>query len=218
MKAKERILDRLRKAQPQEIDAPAAAASYGELFRLPAWDNEDGLSNFREKFLTLRGELYEVRGAAEAADKVLALVRELPGRIQWQQHPLLGLLRRESAALRERLGEESALDTQSSEFAESVCGITVADSLLAHSGSILLRSSSAGGRRLSALPPQHIVVAARSQLHKSMAPWLDELERDGSWSLASVISGPSRTADIEKILVFGAHGPKRLALVLMTDV
>ncbi|HQH27586.1 MAG TPA: LUD domain-containing protein [Oligoflexia bacterium] len=195
---------------------PCPSKEFGPLFFHPEDNAESRLDWFREKFIALRGELYEEQGERQAAQRILELISGLPGFVQVQKHPLLERLQSELPALRERLAGSRALDCASPEYAQCACGISGADSLLAQSGSIVLRSSAAGGRRLSVLPPFHIVVAASSQLNGFVAPWFAGLQQDNSWSLASIISGPSRTADIEKILVFGAHGPKRLALVLVT--
>ncbi|MCA9734169.1 lactate utilization protein, partial [candidate division KSB1 bacterium] len=102
------------------------------------------------------------------------------------------------------------------EFAEYSIGLTSADFLVARTGSIVLRSSIAAGRRLSVLPPLHIVVATVEQIVPSLDAALQNSEfRNGEWSYGTIITGPSRTSDIEKILVLGAHGPKRLALILL---
>ena len=68
---------------------------------------------------------------------------------------------------------------------------------------------------MSVLPPAHLVLARRDQIVPDLASAMTLLRQryDGHWpSALSVITGPSRTADIEKILVFGAHGPKRLLI------
>jgi L-lactate dehydrogenase complex protein LldG len=100
-------------------------------------------------------------------------------------------------------------------MAEADVGITGCDCLVAQTGSVVVSARSAGGRALSVLPPVHVVLARRDQL----VPDLDAAVRllrnryDGHWpSFLSVITGPSRTADIEKVLVLGAHGPKRIVL------
>jgi L-lactate dehydrogenase complex protein LldG len=65
------------------------------------------------------------------------------------------------------------------------------------------------------LPPVHLVIAQRDQLLPDLATALVFIRRryDGQWpSTLSIITGPSRTGDIEKVLVLGAHGPKRLAV------
>jgi L-lactate dehydrogenase complex protein LldG len=94
-------------------------------------------------------------------------------------------------------------------------GVTSCDCLVAQTGSVVVSTLSAGGRALSVLPPTHLVIARREQITPDLATAMTLLRKryDRHWpSALSVITGPSRTADIEKILVMGAHGPKRLAL------
>ena len=94
-------------------------------------------------------------------------------------------------------------------------GVTGCDCVVAQTGSIGVSTLSAGGRALSVLPPVHLVIARREQLLPDLAAALVLLRQryaDRWPSAMSFITGPSRTADIEKILVMGAHGPKRLAL------
>jgi L-lactate utilization protein LutC len=93
--------------------------------------------------------------------------------------------------------------------------VTGCDCLVAQTGSIFVSTRSAAGRAASVLPAMHLVVARRDQLVPDLPAAFALLrQRYGDhWpSQLSLITGPSRTADIEKILVLGAHGPKRLAL------
>jgi L-lactate dehydrogenase complex protein LldG len=95
-------------------------------------------------------------------------------------------------------------------------GITECDALVAQTGSVLVTSRSAGGRALSVLPPHHVVVAHREQLVRDLPAAFDLLKQKYSSnypSLISFITGPSRTGDIERILVLGAHGPKKLTIL-----
>jgi L-lactate dehydrogenase complex protein LldG len=87
-------------------------------------------------------------------------------------------------------------------------------------GSIMVSTAQASGRRLIVYPDVHIVVAYTSQLLPDLPEALNAItEKYGKDlpSLISVISGPSRTADIEKTLVMGAHGPRELYLFLIED-
>ncbi len=98
---------------------------------------------------------------------------------------------------------------------EADLGITGCDYLLARTGSIVLTARSAGGRALSVLPPVHLVIARREQIVADLDAVVGPLRQryGASWpSMLTVISGASRTADIEKVLVMGAHGPKRLVV------
>lgn len=93
--------------------------------------------------------------------------------------------------------------------------LTECDALIAQTGSVLVTSRSAGGRTLSALAPHHVILARRKQLVPDLTAAFTLLsERYGADypSLMSFITGPSRTGDIERILVLGAHGPKRLTI------
>ncbi len=94
-------------------------------------------------------------------------------------------------------------------------GITQCDALVAQTGSILVTSRSAGGRALSVLPPHHVVLAHRSQLVRDLPEAFELLKTTYAPnypSFISFITGPSRTGDIERILVLGAHGPKKLTI------
>jgi len=97
-------------------------------------------------------------------------------------------------------------------------GLTECDLLVAQTGSVCVTSKSAGGRVLSVLPPHHIVVARKNQLVTDLSEAYASLAskyRDAYPSMISFITGPSRTGDIERILVLGAHGPKRLTVLLL---
>ncbi len=97
-------------------------------------------------------------------------------------------------------------------------GITECDALVAQTGSVMVTSRSAGGRALSVLPPHHVVLARQSQLVPDLPrafEMLQEIYRSDYPSMISFITGPSRTGDIERILVLGAHGPKKLTILCM---
>src|SRR5262249_20300405 len=83
-------------------------------------------------------------------------------------------------------------------------GITECDALVAQTGSILVTGRSAGGRALSVLPPHHVVLARRDQLLADLPDAFALLKKKYGAnypSFISFITGPSRTGDIERILV-----------------
>ena len=95
-------------------------------------------------------------------------------------------------------------------------GITQCDALVAQTGGVLVTNRSAGGRALSVLPPHHVVLARREQLLRDLPEAFQLLQRKyaGNYpSMISFITGPSRTSDIERTLVLGAHGPKKLTVI-----
>jgi L-lactate dehydrogenase complex protein LldG len=95
-------------------------------------------------------------------------------------------------------------------------GITECDALIAQTGSVLVTNRSAGGRALSVLPPHHVVVARRDQLLPDLPAAFELLKQKYAPDypgFISLITGPSRTGDIERILVLGAHGPKKLTIL-----
>ena len=112
------------------------------------------------------------------------------------------------------------VDTSSSydvhELESCDAGISECDALVAQTGTVLVTARSAGGRALSVLPPHHVVIASRDQLLADLPDAFALLKQkyEGNYpSLISLITGPSRTGDIERILVLGAHGPKKLTVL-----
>jgi len=95
-------------------------------------------------------------------------------------------------------------------------GISVCDALVAQTGTIVLTSRSGGGRALSVLPPHHVVLANSKQMVRDLPAAFALLKKrygDVFPSMMTLITGPSRTGDIERILVLGAHGPKQLTVL-----
>ena len=95
-------------------------------------------------------------------------------------------------------------------------GISECDVLIAQTGSVVITSKSAGGRALTVLPPHHVVLAKRAQMVPDLPAAFAKLRviyGEDYPSLISFITGPSRTGDIERILVLGAHGPKKLTVL-----
>lgn len=94
-------------------------------------------------------------------------------------------------------------------------GITSCELLSAQTGTILMTSRE--GRRIIGLSPIHIVIAQRSQIRRTLDESIKELSQKYDKTFPSqitLITGPSRTADIEKTLILGAHGPKRLCVFI----
>jgi L-lactate dehydrogenase complex protein LldG len=98
--------------------------------------------------------------------------------------------------------------------------ITGCEALIARTGSLLL-SSKTGGRTTSVYAPVHICIAYTSQLFYDIEDGLSVLRKKYQNQLPSMITlatGPSRTADIEKTLVVGVHGPKEVYCFLVDDM
>jgi L-lactate utilization protein LutC len=191
------------------------------------------LQMFAEKLASLKGEFFRVNEEKTAAKTLRELLSEVLS--QQRQNGATTNPRIEKIAARHRhplidgiiavdswLGENvEVIDRQkisSPDFANFAVGITAVDFLVARTGSLVLSSATAGGRRLSVLPPLHVAIATTDQLvislDEAMAGYQQRREYDRS-SYATIITGPSRTSDIEKILVLGAHGPKRLAVIVV---
>jgi L-lactate dehydrogenase complex protein LldG len=102
------------------------------------------------------------------------------------------------------------------ELEKCAAGISECDALVAQTGTVVVTSRSAGGRALSCLPPHHIVIARREQLVPDLPAAFALIKQNYGTkfpSMISFITGPSRTGDIERILVLGAHGPKKLTIL-----
>ena len=113
---------------------------------------------------------------------------------------------------------EVSRSTAKTDLEKVSAGITGCDALVAQTGSVLLTAKSGGGRALSVLPVHHVVIATSSQLVPDLPAAFELLERKYAPNFPSFmtfITGPSRTGDIERVLVLGAHGPRKLTVILV---
>jgi len=95
-------------------------------------------------------------------------------------------------------------------------GITSADYALADTGTLVMLSSPQEARMISLLPPAHIAVVPRGRILTGLDELFSLLPNPAeSTSSMVLITGPSRTADIEQILVRGVHGPGVLSVVVV---
>jgi L-lactate dehydrogenase complex protein LldG len=113
---------------------------------------------------------------------------------------------------------EVSRSTVKTDLEKVSAGITGCDALIAQTGSVLLTAKSGGGRALSVLPGHHVVIATASQLVPDLPAAFELLERryaPNFPSFITFITGPSRTGDIERVLVLGAHGPRKLTVIMI---
>jgi L-lactate dehydrogenase complex protein LldG len=94
-------------------------------------------------------------------------------------------------------------------------GITSADYVLADTGTLVMLSSQREARLISLLPPAHLAVARPERILTGLDELLEILPHPAEETSSMVlITGPSRTADIEQILVRGVHGPGQITVVI----
>ncbi len=213
---REKILARVREALKTPVPPPASPGTKMSTPRqwLPKVGDgfDEQLAGFAENAAGLKADFRLFDSAGEMRD-ALARLRDAEGWKRAAGHsgdltnaicPALNL---------PFLRTDQAFSVHELEVCD--VGISECDALVAQTGTVLVTNRSAGGRALSVLPPHHIVLARRGQLVPDLPAAFDLLKRkyaDNYPSMISFITGPSRTGDIERILVLGAHGPKKLTI------
>lgn len=204
-------------AAPSHDDGPPGSETFRAWLPLVGESVEEQIALFERNSAQLKTEFYRVSSLEEAADHLGKLAREN----NWQRIAThvdaLALPLAEKMTL-PRLVVEPGYPVNELERCDAA--ITGCDFLVAQTGSLLVSGPSAGGRALSVLPPHHVVVAKTSQVVPDLTTALQQarLRYAAQWpSFLSFITGPSRTGDIERILVLGAHGPKRLTVFLISE-
>jgi L-lactate utilization protein LutC len=175
----------------------------------------DPLARFRDELSAAGGTPHVVPDDAAAAAKVLELVaarRALVGRgpvIDRLDLPARLRAAGVEVAMADALPPGGERDTL---FAADV-GISGVDYLIAETGSVAILARPEEPRSLSLLPPVHVAVADRAQLLPDLFDLFAALS--AMPSCLSLITGPSKTGDIELRLVTGVHGPGELHVVLI---
>jgi L-lactate dehydrogenase complex protein LldG len=217
MPAREKILNRLRnKARPGALPPPwrsrrqfddlstrfvqSLTAAKGEAWRADSF--EDALN-------LISGVLHEISARAGLVDYRPPLSTINPSRhwpeVLWH---VAGRPAEEGQALRS--------------FAASAdLGLSVADAALAETGTVVINCGPDSSRLTGLLPPVHLVLVPASRLTTDLFTWTagrPEEAEPGNWPASiTLISGPSKTADIEQTMAIGVHGPKRFIAVLYED-
>jgi L-lactate dehydrogenase complex protein LldG len=163
---------------------------------------------FAENFTKLQGRFSYCSNEAELAEQLQTLVSQR----KWEHIYCV------ETELKKALSRNGFENHTATALDSCNASITYCEQLIARTGSLLLSSGQASGRTVSVYAPVHICIAYTDQLVYDIADGIDSLldkYRLNLPSLISLASGPSRTADIEKTLVVGVHGPKEVFCFLL---
>ena len=207
--AKERMLKQIRKALLDKKDNP-----YPNLEDTPVYAPTDEFLEvlFAEQLTAIAGSFLYCEDDIQFVENLIELAEEKKWRKIYCWEPKLQELLQHF---------EYPFQANDKDFLNAEVGITLCESLIARNGSILISNGNGAGRRLSIYPGVHIVLAYTSQLVLDLKDGFKLLKEKYGHQLPSMITtitGPSRTADIEKTLVLGAHGPKELYVFLIDDL
>jgi L-lactate dehydrogenase complex protein LldG len=218
--ARERILGRLRTARAAPPHPGTAPPPTGEVFfAAKTWPPEERLARLRRCMEAVRAEFVEATAATWPV-VVRDLLRAAGARnlMAGAGSPLAAPLAAACAdgalpalVLYDRPVEE----LKASLFSSVDAGITSCLGGIAETGGLVVCPSPEEPRLLSLVPPIHLVLLDPARLWDTLwqavheLGWVRSIPRN-----ALVISGPSKTADIEQTLAYGVHGPKRLVVVL----
>ena len=204
--AKENILKKIRKALSESTPIPFPQSEGTHSVFQPS--KQDLEIEFAEQFAKLQGKFIFCIDHNELVEQLNALVATQG----WKK-----LFCREEK-LRKTLSEHSFNASNTTELGECDAAVTTCETLVARTGSIVLSSANQSGRTVSVYAPVHICIAYTDQLVYDIRDALLGLKEKYHQQLPSLITfatGPSRTADIEKTLVVGVHGPKQVYLFLV---
>jgi len=207
--AKDKILARLKAAQDKRgeielIKPDFASPIYHSL-------NESLALEFKKNLELIGGNVFICTSRREIAELVKSICQEK------NQTEVFC----KDSILQEILKNDVATKADESDFLNLNVGVTGCEFLVAHLGSVMISSAQIAGRRLNVFPETHIVIADQSQMVNYLDDALENMQNKYKNELPSLISnitGPSRTADIEKTLVMGMHGPKSLIVIIAEEL
>jgi L-lactate dehydrogenase complex protein LldG len=208
---RERILARIQKGLRSPAPKHAPSEKSGKIFAAII----DPLDRFQKECAQNGTECLIVPNVAAVAEAFERLLDPIPpGEIFVQDAPELRPLVanwREDRSIR--------WSSEGRPLEQSQATVTLVEALVAQTGSIFV-SAACGGRAASVVAPVHIVIASIQQLVPDLGAASVRLRERGAVensSMLCLITGPSRTADIEKIIVMGAHGPRRVVVILSLE-
>ena len=203
--AKENILKKIRQALAHPVPVPFPQSEGNSSVFQPSLTELE--FEFAENFTSLQGKFSFCIDGNELAEQLKLLI----------EHRKLNKLFCKEPSLREKL-VNCGIQFSTVNIADCDASITTCELLIARTGSLLLSSNTESGRTTSIYAPVHICIAYTSQLVYDIKEGLVLLKEKYANALPSMITlatGPSRTADIEKTLVVGVHGPAEVFVFLV---
>jgi L-lactate dehydrogenase complex protein LldG len=204
--AKENILKKIRKALSNSTPLPFPQSEGSSSVYQPS--QQDLELEFAQRFTGLQGKFVFCVNHKELA----AHLNQIAANNKWEK-----IYCREEG-LRKTLAENQFTNYSHNDLASCDTAITTCEWLVARTGSIVMSAAQESGRTVSVYAPVHICIAYTSQLVYDVKDALLKAREKYSGNLPSLITfatGPSRTADIEKTLVVGIHGPKEVYVFLV---
>jgi L-lactate dehydrogenase complex protein LldG len=209
--SRETVLHKVRTALGRNAGQPIEEPPPVRL-RIPEVDIEARIASFRTRIEALAGKTHSARSVGDAFEYV---ARIISGRTAVASNaPIL-----RECGITALPGVQTGV-TDREELralcATAAVGITGADYALADTGTLVLLSSQQEARMISLLPPVYIAIVERKRLLTGLDELLTVLPSPAEQTSSMVlITGPSRTADIEQILVRGVHGPGEIHVVVV---
>jgi L-lactate dehydrogenase complex protein LldG len=216
-RARADILARLREAAPASRGpAPGVDAYYAGL---PQPDPASATGRFAERARSWRAEVIDCTRATwpQALVGVVA-AKGIGHLLAGRDTPLHDGLAAVAAST-QLVWYDTSIDTFKPTLFDRIdAGITTTRGGIAETGSLILWPDANEPRTLSLVPPIHIAVLHANDLHET----LHAAMRAQGWAArmptnALLVTGPSKTADIQRLLVYGAHGPKQLIVLLVRE-
>jgi L-lactate dehydrogenase complex protein LldG len=200
--SKERILKNIRRGLIQSTDQPFPNLETAAPVYPAPGDTLDVI--FAEKFSDIQGNFIYCEDEKAFIDNLNTLADEKKWNNIFAWEFFLQDLFQQKGFRKLRVGNN--LD-------KADAGISLCECLVARTGSILVSSRQLSGRSIPIFPPVHLVLAYNTQLIYDLKEAIQSVTdryNGNTPSMISIATGPSRTADIEKTLVLGAHGPKEV--------
>ena len=213
--ARERILGRLRAVKPH-----ASTASDFSVVELKTWTPAARLARLRAAMTAVRTEFLDTTADGWPETVRAFLAAQGARNVAYGPGTAAGRL---LAAAFASAGAPALVpydrpieDLKATLFNDVDAGFTTVRSAIADTGTLVLWPSPEEPRLLSLVPPIHVALLSAATIRDTLLSVL----RDEGWAKGLppnvvLVSGPSKTADIEQTLAYGVHGPKRLVVVLV---
>jgi len=169
---------------------------------------------FKMRAEAVSAEVHRLTTKSEALDFIVAFLYAEQSRAVWVPGSLLDGVDRESLAA--QIPGLTFDVTQDAAEAAHV-GISQIECAIANTGTLVTDAAPVERRLASALPVIHLAIVPTDAIQPDMATALGRVH-PGRSGYISMITGPSRTADIERVLTIGVHGPSRLVIVFVDEL